>query len=93
MGVPHRFPHVARCLDLLLERNDVTFMTGSEITDWFVATQRPGFPENLSAELRIARYADWVASFAERVAGGQHRKRITVISPQAYRHRPSPRTR
>lgn len=35
MGVPHRFPFLERMLDLLVERQDVCFMSGSEITDWF----------------------------------------------------------
>lgn len=40
MGVPHRADVLARCLDLLLARGDVAFMTGSEIADWFVAADR-----------------------------------------------------
>jgi len=37
-GVPHRIGFVARMLDLLLARDDVVFMTGSEIADWFTAS-------------------------------------------------------
>lgn len=37
MGVPHRADVLARCLDLLLARDDVVFVTGSEIADWFAA--------------------------------------------------------
>jgi peptidoglycan/xylan/chitin deacetylase (PgdA/CDA1 family) len=36
IGVPHVAHHFERCLDLLLERDDVVFMTSSEIGDWFV---------------------------------------------------------
>ena len=35
MGVPHRFPTLLRMLDRLLGRDDVIFMTGAEIADWF----------------------------------------------------------
>ncbi|MBY6059534.1 polysaccharide deacetylase family protein [Leisingera daeponensis] len=35
IGVPHRFPYLIRMLDLLQGRDDVVFMTGSEIHDWF----------------------------------------------------------
>jgi len=44
MGVPHRADVLARCLDLLLARDDVVFMTGSEIADWFVAADRKSAP-------------------------------------------------
>lgn len=37
MGVPHRADVLSRCLDLLLARDDVVFVTGSAIADWFVA--------------------------------------------------------
>lgn len=37
IGVPHVAHHFARSLDLLLARDDVIFMTSSEIGDWFVA--------------------------------------------------------
>lgn len=36
-GVPHRADVFRRCLDLLLARDDIVFVTGSEIADWFVA--------------------------------------------------------
>jgi hypothetical protein len=39
MGVPHRADVLARCLDLLLARDDVVFATGSEIADWYVSQQ------------------------------------------------------
>ena len=37
IGVPHVAHQFERCLDLLLARDDVVFMTSSEIGDWFVA--------------------------------------------------------
>jgi hypothetical protein len=37
--VPHVAHHFARCLDLLLARDDVTFMTSSQIGDWFVEAE------------------------------------------------------
>jgi allantoinase len=36
VGVAHRASFFAKCLDLLLARDDVQFVTGSEIADWFV---------------------------------------------------------
>jgi allantoinase len=36
VGVPHRASYFAKCLDLLLARNDTVFVTGSDIADWFV---------------------------------------------------------
>jgi len=36
IGVPHVAHHFERVLDLLLGRDDVVFMTSSEIGDWFV---------------------------------------------------------
>ncbi len=36
-AVPHRIGYVAEIVDLLAARNDVVFMTGSTIADWFVA--------------------------------------------------------
>ena len=36
VGVPHRASYLAKCLDLLLARDDTVFVTGSEIADWFV---------------------------------------------------------
>ncbi len=35
VGVPHRMIHLARALDLLLDRDDVVFVTGSRIADWY----------------------------------------------------------
>jgi peptidoglycan/xylan/chitin deacetylase (PgdA/CDA1 family) len=40
IGVPHRIGHLAVCLDLLRARDDVVFMTGAGIADWFVASSR-----------------------------------------------------
>lgn len=37
MGVAHRADVLARCLDLLMKRDDTIFVTGSEIADWFTA--------------------------------------------------------
>lgn len=37
MGVPHRFPFLERMVDLLEEREDVCFMSGSGIADWFTS--------------------------------------------------------
>ena len=37
IGVPHRLPYLAEMLDLLQARDDVIFMTGSQIADWFAA--------------------------------------------------------
>lgn len=34
-GVLHRIGFVAKMLDVLLERSDTVFMTGSQICDWF----------------------------------------------------------
>ena len=36
VGVPHVAARFARILDMLLARDDVTFMTSSQIGDWFV---------------------------------------------------------
>jgi hypothetical protein len=36
MGVPHRIGYLDKMLDLLMKRNDTIFMTGCEISDWFV---------------------------------------------------------
>lgn len=35
MGVPHRFPHLSRCIELLRSRSDIAFLSGSEIVDRF----------------------------------------------------------
>jgi peptidoglycan/xylan/chitin deacetylase (PgdA/CDA1 family) len=37
VGVPHRFGHLAACLELLRARDDAVFMTGAQIADWFAA--------------------------------------------------------
>jgi allantoinase len=42
LGVRHRLPYFAAVLDLLRERDDTIFMTGSEICDWFLAQQVDG---------------------------------------------------
>lgn len=38
IGVPHRIGVLRRIIDELQEREDVIFMTGSQITDWFTKT-------------------------------------------------------
>jgi hypothetical protein len=40
IGVPQRWGDMARMLDLLQSRDDVCFMTGSQIADWFAAQTR-----------------------------------------------------
>lgn len=45
IGVPHVAHHFERCLDLLLARDDVVFMTSSEIGDWFVEADGTGGAE------------------------------------------------
>jgi peptidoglycan/xylan/chitin deacetylase (PgdA/CDA1 family) len=39
LGVPHRIGALESVLDVLLERRDTIFLTGSEIVDWYVSTQ------------------------------------------------------
>jgi peptidoglycan/xylan/chitin deacetylase (PgdA/CDA1 family) len=39
IGVPHRFCYLAAMVDALLARDDVIFMTGSAIADWFTAAE------------------------------------------------------
>jgi len=39
IGAPHRIDYLARMLDLLIERDDCVFMTGSQIADWFTAAE------------------------------------------------------
>jgi len=51
IGVPHVAHHFERCLDLLLQRDDVVFMTSSEIGDWFVEADGTGGAE-------VAGFAD-----------------------------------
>lgn len=40
IGVPHRIVYLQKMLDLLLDRDDVIFVTGSTIADWFVEAER-----------------------------------------------------
>ena len=42
IGVAHLAYQFERCLDLLLARDDVVFMTSSQIGDWFVAADGTG---------------------------------------------------
>ncbi len=42
IGVPHRIGYLARMLDELMARDDVAFLTGSEIADWFVSVDTEG---------------------------------------------------
>ena len=42
MGVAHRADVLARCLEVLLARDDTIFVTGSEIADWFIAEDGTG---------------------------------------------------
>ncbi|MBL8376716.1 MAG: polysaccharide deacetylase family protein [Burkholderiales bacterium] len=37
IGVPHRIGYLAKMLDLLKRRDDVVFMQGGEIADWYAA--------------------------------------------------------
>jgi peptidoglycan/xylan/chitin deacetylase (PgdA/CDA1 family) len=41
IAVPHRFSWFERMLDLLMGRDDVCFMTGSQIADWFQDVSDP----------------------------------------------------
>ncbi len=41
IGVPHRFGDMERMLELLQSRDDVCFMSGVQIADWFAAQSRP----------------------------------------------------
>lgn len=41
IGAPHRFPYLQRVIDVLRNRNDVIFVTGSEIADWYGRLQPP----------------------------------------------------
>jgi peptidoglycan/xylan/chitin deacetylase (PgdA/CDA1 family) len=40
IAVPHRLKHFAKTLDMLRERSDTVFMTGSQIADWFTGHVR-----------------------------------------------------
>lgn len=42
MGVPHRIGYLERMLDDLMARDDTVFMTGGEIADWFIETEKAG---------------------------------------------------
>jgi len=42
IGVPHRIGYLAKMLDELMARDDVVFVTGEQIADWFVAADREG---------------------------------------------------
>ena len=37
IGVPHRMPYLAECLNMLKKRDDVIWMTGSQIADWYMS--------------------------------------------------------
>ena len=39
-GVPHRFTYLQKMLDVLLDRDDVIFVTGGAIADWYVEAER-----------------------------------------------------
>ena len=39
VGVPHRITWFNRILEILAARDDVVFMTGSEIADWYQAAE------------------------------------------------------
>jgi len=39
IGVRHRLPYLREILDLLEQREDTVFLTGSEVCDWFLAQQ------------------------------------------------------
>ena len=41
MGVPHRVNSLNRMLDLLLERDDSLFVTGSQILEWYSDQEPP----------------------------------------------------
>ena len=40
IGAPHRIGYLQKMIDLLLDRGDVIFVTGSAIADWFVEAAR-----------------------------------------------------
>lgn len=42
IAVPHRFVWLERMLDLLQARDDICFMTGSRIAEWFAENSDPG---------------------------------------------------
>ena len=39
IGVPHRIGYLRDCLNLLKERDDAIYMTGSEILDWYMSVE------------------------------------------------------
>ena len=39
MGVPHRLPFLTDMLDLLMQRDDVVFLSGSQIADWYESVE------------------------------------------------------
>lgn len=39
IAVPHRLPYLAESLQLLQQRDDTIFMTGSQICDWYMSTE------------------------------------------------------
>ncbi len=41
IAVPHRIGYLGRMLDDLMARDDVVFMTGSQIADWYEAVEPP----------------------------------------------------
>jgi peptidoglycan/xylan/chitin deacetylase (PgdA/CDA1 family) len=41
IGVPHRIGHLRKALELLGQRRDTVFMTGSSIADWFASAAPP----------------------------------------------------
>lgn len=45
IGVPHIAYHFEKALDILVARDDVVFMTSSEIGDWFIAADGTGGAE------------------------------------------------
>ena len=51
LGVPHRAYYLEKAIDLLMRRSDTTFVTSSEIADWFIAADKTGLRE-LEAALR-----------------------------------------
>jgi hypothetical protein len=51
IGVPHRVGYLARGLRLLQQRNDVVFMTGGAIADWYRAVEPPTDLERTAPEV------------------------------------------
>ena len=50
IGVPHRVGYLARGLRLLQERDDVVFMTGGAIADWYRSVEPPTDLERTAPE-------------------------------------------